>query len=222
MGRPDVAIIIPALNEEATVGAVVSAVRKYGQVIVVNDGSHDATSSRACEAGATVVDHLGNRGYDAALNTGFRKARELGCRYIVTMDADGQHHPEIVQRYVEAMEKSADVVLGIRNRKQRISEHIFAALTSALYGVKDPLCGMKGYRAEVYDRLGHFDSYGSIGTELALYVVKIGHKFVQMPVPTWERRGTTRFGSILKGNYRIFRAMALSFLKIKPKCHLRS
>src|SRR6185295_15627379 len=167
----------------ATVGMVVSRVRDYGQVIVVDDGSRDQTAERARAAGAVVVEHQANRGYDGALDTGFKKARELGCKYIVTMDADGQHQPELVAKYVAELEK-VDLVLGVRDRRQRISEHVFAAVAGALYGIRDPLCGMKGYRAEVYDELGHFDSYRSIGTELPLFGVKRGHKFTQLPVMT--------------------------------------
>ena len=85
-----------------------------------------------------------------------------------------------------------------------------------LWGIDDPLCGMKGYRMDVYRKLGHFDSYGSIGTELAIYGVRSGYSFVQVPVATRDRTGESRFGRAIKGNYLILRAAMLSFFLIRP------
>lgn len=214
---PELCIVIPAYNEAASIGPVVRRACELGQPVVVDDASGDRTGEIAREAGATVVTHDVNGGYDAALRSGFARARELNCRYVVTMDADGQHNPALLETYLQALRGGADIVLGIRDRRQRISEHVFAWLTSALYGVKDPLCGMKGFRMAVHDRLGHFDSYGSINTELALFAVRSGYRVEQLPVVTRDRMDKPRFARILRADYMILRAMLLSFVHIKPK-----
>ncbi len=91
MDRSRVAIVIPALNESLTIKGVVELASKYGIPIVVDDGSIDDTSNLALIAGGVVVSHEYTRGYDAALNSGFKKASEIGCDLIITLDADGQN-----------------------------------------------------------------------------------------------------------------------------------
>jgi glycosyltransferase involved in cell wall biosynthesis len=88
----ETAVLIPALNCGATIGAVVSAARRYvPYVLVVSDGSTDATVAEAVAAGAQIVTHDRPRGKGAALLTGMRALAERGVRRVVTMDGDGQH-----------------------------------------------------------------------------------------------------------------------------------
>ena len=203
-----VAIVIPAWNEAATIGRVVSSVLPGRTVIVVNDCSSDATASLAEAAGALVVNHTANRGYDGALQSGFEKADQLGVDIVVTFDADGQHDATILDQIILPLaENTADIVIGVRPRTARFSEALFGLYTRLRYGVSDILCGLKGYRIELYKRHGHFDSYGSIGTELALAALAGGARIAVVPVPVYERADHPRFGQGLKANGRILRAM---------------
>ena len=77
MVRSKVAIIIPAFNEEETITKVVKEATKFGKVIVIDDGSLDKTGEKAKRSGAILQIHKANLGYDAALNTGFKKAVKL-------------------------------------------------------------------------------------------------------------------------------------------------
>lgn len=212
MDRSRIAIIIPALNEAATIAGVVASVGKYGMPVVVDDGSSDMTGALATAAGAAVVSHGVNRGYDAALNSGFREARKLGCDAMVTMDADGQHDDTVVPHMIEKLDAGAKMVIGTRDQQARIAEKLFGTYAQWRYGVFDPLCGMKGYSSEIYDGLGHFDSYRSIGTELMLFGLRHGFPYAQVPVRTRERTGSPRFGSLWVANRQIFRAMAIGIL----------
>ena len=213
MDKYRVGIVIPALNESATIADIVEAVGKYGMPIVVDDGSADNTAELAIQTGAVVVVHQKTRGYDDALNSGFKKAAELGVQIIITVDADGQHDPSLVQKFIDAIDSGSDVVVGIRSRRQRAAEHLFAWYTGLRFGVKDPLCGMKAYRTNVYKAQGYFDVYGSIGTELTIFAAKNGYRVGQIAFEVRERSGQSRFGQILLGNYKIIRAMMLSLRK---------
>ena len=214
MDRSRVGIVIPALNESVTIESVVKAAGIYGVPIVVDDGSVDSTSELAMGAGAVVVSHSQNRGYDFALNSGFQKAAELGAEIIITLDADGQHDPSLIQKFIDKIDAGADVVIGARNERQRVSEHLFAWYTNLRFGIKDPLSGMKAYRKMVYESLGHFDSYNSIGTELMIFAAKNHLKISQILINVRERKGQSRFGQMLSGNYKIMRAMLLSIWRI--------
>lgn len=228
MERPRVAadlrlgIVIPALNESTSIAAVVMQARRYGLPIVVDDGSVDGTGAVARAAGADVVWHEHNLGYDRALDSGFIRAAVLGCERVITMDADGQHNPDLLAHFLSEFERGADVVVGVRDRRQRIAEHAFAWVAKWLWGVHDPLCGMKGYSMDVYRACGHFDSYGSIGTELTLFAVRNGFCIAQIPVATRDRVGSPRFGRLLLANWRIFRALLLSFGRTRGRSGVRS
>jgi glycosyltransferase involved in cell wall biosynthesis len=200
--------VIPAFNEEGTIAAVVAGASQHGTVIVVNDGSSDATAALAQSAGAIVVTNERSLGYDGAIDRGFLEAHRLGARIVLTMDADGQHRADLIPGFIERLGANADVVSGVRDRKQRASEHVFALLTRVFFGLRDPLCGMKAYRIDVYRALGHFDSYRSIGTELLLFAACSGRKIAQIAVPTRPRVGSPRFGSGLRANLRIFKALS--------------
>lgn len=218
MERSRIAIVVPALNEAATIGAVLARIREYGSAIVVNDGSRDATPELAKDAGAVVVSHAHNQGYDAALNSGFARAAELGCEYVITIDADGQHNPAQLREMIDHLDQGYDLVLGVRDRFQRIGERIFGWCGKRLWQISDPLCGMKGYRLELYRKAGHFDTFQSIGTELAVRSRVNGCRFIEMPVITRDRLDAPRFARKFAANYKILRALTiLAFLSCSGK-----
>ncbi|MEZ7500922.1 glycosyltransferase family 2 protein [Psychrobacter sp. Arc29] len=210
MDRSKIGLVIPAYNEANTIFDVVKAASKYGRPIVVNDCSNDSTAELALKAGATVVNHTVNLGYDGALNSGFARAHKIGCEVIITLDADGQHNPKLIKSFIDALENGSDMVLGIRSNKPRFSEHLFALATNKKFGIKDPLCGMKGYSAKVYEALGYFDSYESIGTELMLFAASNNFLFTQIFFNVEERQDRPRFGGALRSNLKILKAMSLS------------
>jgi glycosyltransferase involved in cell wall biosynthesis len=211
MDRYQLAVVIPAYNECDTIFRIVSSVIQYGVVIVVDDGSTDRTAQIARDAGAEVVCHDTNLGYDAALSSGFVYASTNRYNFVLTMDADGQHHPNLLPVFINELRNGADVVVGVRDRRQRISEVLFSFVSGLLWGIRDPLCGMKAYRIDLYNELGHFDSYGSIGTELAIYAARQGKKIVQIPVVTRDRIDTPRFGRKISANWRIIKALYHTF-----------
>lgn len=203
------AIVIPAFNEESAIARVIAGAKRFGQVIVVDDASSDATARVAAEQGADVVRQPSNRGYDQALSAGAARAKALACDAFITMDADGQHDPDSIAVFLERLRAGADVVVGTRDRLQRFGEWAFAVVGRRLWRIPDPLCGMKCYRMRVYDDLGHFDSYQSIGTELALHAAKRGFPIDNVPILTRPRTGVSRFGAGWRANRRILRALAI-------------
>lgn len=120
-------VVIPAYNEEATVGAVVQAVPRLiigcqeVEVIVVDDGSTDATNERAAAAGADrIITHSRNRGLVAAFNHGVGLALARRCDVVVHLDADGQHDPSLIPSLVAPiLSGESDLVVGVRRLKER-------------------------------------------------------------------------------------------------------
>ena len=207
MDKYKIAIVIPAFYEETTIYDVVQSVEKYGLVIVVNDASIDRTKQMAEDAGAIVVSHKENQGYDGALNSGFLKAEMLNCKAVVTFDADGQHSAEFIEEYIKELSNGVDLVLGIRPKPARISEKFFMYYSRYRFNWNDPLCGMKGYSMRLYRKLGYFDSKKSIGTELAVYGLEHGFSHTQIQITIAQRQDEPRFASICKSNLKIMKAL---------------
>jgi glycosyltransferase involved in cell wall biosynthesis len=149
--------IIPALNEERSIGSVVLRLRSLvDDVIVVNDGSRDATEEVARLAGAFVVSHTTNRGYGSAIRTGLEAAERLNPSAVVLLDADGQHRIEDVPALLEPIiDGTADVVVGSRfvdgrtrvPTVRRFAQHGLTLLTNAGSGVSltDSQSGMRAF-----------------------------------------------------------------------------
>jgi len=207
-----VAIVIPAFNESEAIAAVVTGISVFGSAIVVNDGSTDNTGQLALAAGALVVSHAVNRGYDAALASGLAKALAEEFDFAITVDGDGQHEPARIESLLDALLDGADVVVGIRGRFQRMSETLFASLAVLLWGISDPLCGMKGYRLSKFKGVGILCSYPSIGTELTIRAARSGWNIRQVHLSTRDRKGRSRFGEGFYANWLIFRAMLLGLV----------
>lgn len=114
---PSTLALIPAYNEAAHIGTVISAVRRHGlPVLVVDDGSLDQTGQIAAAAGATVLRQPSNAGKGLALRAGFRWALDHGFQEILTLDGDGQHDPAEIPCLLKAFEEEGhDLIIGARN-----------------------------------------------------------------------------------------------------------
>lgn len=183
------AVIIPAYREEGRIGPVVRQVRALGhEVIVIDDGSPDAGGAEAETAGATVIRHPENRGKGAAMTTGFAYAREKGYEAVVTMDADGQHDPAEIGKFIEAYERTGiPVLVGNRlwNPKgmplvRRLTNRFMSWLLSRAMRqyVPDTQCGYRLYRSDVTAHAAtesqRFDAESEILLRVAAHGWRIG------------------------------------------------
>src|SRR6185437_8535273 len=117
MEKTKVAAVIPAYNEEKHIGDVVRRTRqKLDDVLVVDDGSTDETAKRAREAGAEVIVHEQNRGKGETIKTGLRHWKDRQAEFVIILDADGQHRPEEIDRFVTAaaLSEQPKLILGTR------------------------------------------------------------------------------------------------------------
>lgn len=207
MVAPRLAAVIPAFNEARSIQAIVQQVSQRALAIVVDDGSTDDTASLARAAGAYVVSHPFNRGYDVALETGLQTAIDLGCTLAVTMDADGQHDPRLLDRFLEEFDNGADLIVGVRDHRQRWSETLFSIFARQIWALHDPLCGMKGYRLSKIINKYSINTYPSVGTELPILLIRNGIIPHQISVKTRPRNEKSRFGSGLSANVKIVKAL---------------
>lgn len=208
--EPKIVAVIPAFNEGRTIAKVIQGVRQVvDEVVVVDDCSKDDTGAQAAAAGAHVLRHESNGGYDASIDDGFKEAAKLGAGIIVTCDADSQHRPEDITKVLEPILRGeADVVAGQRDKTSHLGEKIFALYTRYRFGIRDPLCGLKAYRREVYDKVGHFDTLKSIGTQLVAEAWRNSFRIATVPVVIMPRPDESRFyAKLFKANLKTLKAM---------------
>ena len=210
MARSRIAILIPAYNEELSIGKVVKLSLKFGSVIVVDDGSNDKTFDNAKSAGAAVIRHSQNKGYDKALQTGYNYVIEKKFNFLITLDADGQHNPKDINLFIKELNDGASAVVGIRKKKQRFMEYVFSWITKLRWGISDPLCGMKAYKIESIKNSNCFNSIYSIGTNLMIYCLKKNLLVRQVQIKEKSRIGISRIGKTIYSNLKILFAIVLS------------
>ena len=108
--------VIPAYNEAKHIAQVVEQTQEFLPVLVIDDGSTDNTSELAKAAGAEVIRLSLNRGKGAAMRAGFSRVLELGCEAVITLDADGQHDPREIDRFLEAYNsRPVELIIGERD-----------------------------------------------------------------------------------------------------------
>ncbi len=193
-------VIVPAFNEAAAIASVVAGlvgVAAWQEILVVDDGSSDDTAARAESAGARVIRHPYNKGNGAAVKTGIRAA---GGRFVLIVDADGQHRPDDVTRIVAALDPY-DLVVGARagrtqaNFVRRLGNNVLNAIASPL--TERPIPELtSGLRAARRDRLEEFihllPNGFSTPTTTTLAFIKAGYNVGFEPIEAAPRVGDSK------------------------------
>ncbi len=190
-------VVIPAYRAEAHVGEVVRgvlAVSRAMGVVVVDDGSADATGERAREAGATVVRHEVNRGKWAALETGFGEFLKTSCRAVITLDADGQHSPAEIPNLVGPwIREGADIVIGTRKREvgnmpfvRILTNSISSGLVSLVAGttIRDSQSGFRLHSRRVIENVEVKTGGYEAESEILVKAARMGYKIAEAPIST--------------------------------------
>ena len=213
--------LIPALNAEATIASAVAGARRHlPTVLVVDDGSTDRTSQRAVSAGAQVIRHELNRGKGAALRTGFAWLLAREADAVVTLDADMQHDPEDIPRFLEAHARGgSDLIVGSRSmefeamtRGRRMGNRFSCGALRFFTGLDLP-DSQSGFRLYGGDFLRSLDlRRDSYDAEMeALLQAARGRRrveFISVRVPAVDGRATSSFRPWLD-TYRICRTVVL-------------
>jgi glycosyltransferase involved in cell wall biosynthesis len=192
--KPKIVAAIPCFNEERFIGSVVISTKKYvDKVVVIDDGSADATREVAAEAGAEVHQHFQNKGYGAAIRSAIEQGRRLGADVLVILDGDGQHDPKDIPRLVRPLiNGEADVVVGSRflggTSKppffRRLGQSVITALTNVGSGqkVSDSQSGFRAYSSEALKKLNLTEDGMSVSSEIQFAIKKSGLRVIEVPI----------------------------------------
>lgn len=208
--------LIPAYNEAARVGEVVSKTRQQvKEVVVIDDGSTDDTAAIASRAGAKVLRHEHNRGKGSAIITGLDYFRGSAIEFAIFLDADGQHDPEEIPKFVEAAcAVNAGVVVGTRMARTRdmplvrkLTNQFTSWVTSKLarQQIPDSQCGFRLLRRTVAGNLELSTAQFETETEMLIQAGRAGHKIVSIPVRTIYETGRASHIHPLRDTVRFFK-----------------
>jgi glycosyltransferase involved in cell wall biosynthesis len=189
----EVAALVPAYQAAAHLGEVLLrllALADPPEILVVDDGSRDATAEVARQLGARVLSFAGNRGKGHALLAGFRALREHPA--VVTLDADGQHPPERLPEFVAAWRAGAELVLGRRARSaampgaRRFANAFSSGWTSWLAGarISDSQCGYRLYSRAVIEGVPITPGRYELETQVAVRAARLGFRVAEVEIPT--------------------------------------
>jgi len=234
VSEPDVSVVIPCLDEAATVATVVEKARAgiaaaglTGEVIVVDNGSTDASAERAAAAGADVVREP-RRGYGSAYLAGLERARG---RYVVLADADDTYDLTRLGELLAPLRDGAALVLGSRFRgrilpgampwsHRFIGNPVLTAMLNMLFRVRvsDAHCGLRAVRREAIPTLALSATGMEFASEMVLKAAKRGLRIEEVPIVYHPRAGESKLNSV-RDAWRHIRFMLVhsaSFLFLIP------
>ncbi len=200
-----VAILIPAFNEEHTIETVLKILPKGISTYVIDDASTDKTAVIARKNQVIVLQNSSNQGYEKSLLFGFKYIMaNSNCDAIVILDADGEHDPEYVLEMLRYYNQGSDIVSGIRHRFNRISEIHTAHVFNLLYGLRDPLCGMRVYSTRFLQDYLENNQRLYLGILPLKFALKREYSLKQVEMSVGKRKDQSRFGSKFKSNIKIY------------------
>ncbi len=222
-----ISLVIPVLNEEATIASVVAAVPRgtIGEIIVVDGGSGDATVERARGAGARVLVEP-RSGYGAACRAGLG-ALGTDCAIVVFMDGDGSDDPDEIPRLIEPIRASeADFVIGSRARGKRergsmsahqlLIGHLVGLATKLLYGFRYTDMGpLRAIRREALEKLGMREMTYGWNLEMQMRAARAGLRILEIPVRHRVRAGgSSKVAGSVRGTLKAGARLAITFVRV--------
>jgi glycosyltransferase involved in cell wall biosynthesis len=205
-------IVMPAHNEESSIGRVLDALKAqgYSKVIVVDDGSSDKTAEVARKSGAVVISHHKNMGLGAALRTGLKVALERGADRAVTFDSDGQHDPKFVRNLLEGLD-GGDLVIGVREKQidaplhKRVGNFGLDFITYLFSGVfTDSQSGARAFNRRALELVKIRSDRYEVSSEIIIRAKQQGLRLREVPVRIFYTKYSKARGTTIASGFKIF------------------
>jgi len=207
VGRSRVAILICSYNEGKTVKKIVNQAMRFGKVFLIDDCSNDNTKKDLKNLKINYLRNKINLGYERSLNKGFNIILRQKFKFLITMDADGQHKISDLNKMTKRI-KNFDIVVGARAQKNNILEKILSFWTKKKIKLSDIICGLKAYNMEKFRDFKN--SNDLIGTQYLLYGVSRNFNIGEIKIFSQNRKvGNSRYYSRLSNYLKIVKLIFL-------------
>lgn len=234
-------ILIPAYNEEGSVGRVIRKIKKEcGEVdiLVINDGSRDKTAEVAQKAGAIVVSHIYNMGYGVSLQSGYKYAVDHDYEFIIQMDADGQHDVCNIGAIYDMLthgKHTYDIVIGSRfigERHSSMKVGIAKRVAMSFFNMAiklvtrkkftDPTSGLQGLSRRAFTAYSLYDNFDTNYPDANIITKMLlnGYWLREVPAVMHERRTGTSMHSGLRKNIAYMFTVTLNIVVVVMQFHL--
>jgi len=206
-----IAIGIPAYNEEKNIAKIIVKLQSNTDTIIVcNDGSNDSTGTIAEKLGALVINHHKNLGYGASIRSLFLKTRQMGFDILVTIDADGQHRVEDLNKVLQPIiDNKADIVIGSRflgkeqsmPRYRKIGIKVITSFTNVSTNkeITDAQSGFRAYNKKVLADIIPSEYGMGVSTEILIKANQKKFRIVEVPVEVSYEEGTSTHNPVFHG-----------------------
>ena len=211
MGRSRLGIVVPARNEEKTIKKVIVSLKKYGDVLIVDDASTDKTSFIIKNLQTKFIKNKINLGYEVTVQKGIKYLLKKKYKYIATFDADGEHDPKFLLNIKKF--KNFDLLIGKRKKLNRSSEYFFSFIVKLFFGVHDPLSGLKVYNTNILKNIQLINE-NDFNTYLIFKIKNLNGKIVHKSLNVKKRKDSSRLGNTFKVNFNIITSLFKLFFKI--------
>jgi glycosyltransferase involved in cell wall biosynthesis len=217
---------MPAFNEDKYIGSLVLKVRQYvDEVFVVDDGSSDETPKIARLAGADVIEHGGNKGYGAAIQTIMAEAKKRNPDILVILDTDAQHDPREIPNIIKPiLENTAECVIGTRKKQQkkipfyrRIGQKVILSSVKILADetLTDSECGFRAFSRLAYNTLELREKGMSISAETVAEAARHNLKIAQVPVEVSYLEDSSTLNPVKHG-FNVMRSIVTMISEQRP------
>ena len=212
----EVTVGIPAYNEEKNIASIIVKLKKISsRIIICNDGSTDSTGLIAKELGAIVINHQKNQGYGAAIKSIFLKSKEIGAKVLVTLDADGQHDVNEIDKLLKPItDDKCDIVIGSRflgetenvPSYRKLGINVITKLTNASIkkNLTDSQSGFRAYNKKVIEQVQLSDSGMGVSTEILIKASSKEFRIVEVPITISYGGDTSTHNPVTHGTSVIF------------------
>ena len=211
MGRHSLGIVVPARNEEKTIKNVLTSLKNYGDVLVVDDFSTDKTLFLTKNLKIKYIKNKKKLGYEATTLKGIKYLLKKKYKYIATFDADGEHDPKFLININKL--QNFDLLIGERKKLNRFSEYFFSYTVNFFFNIRDPLSGLKVYRSKILNQID-LNYENDYNTNLIFKIRGINGKIIHKPLNVKKRKDTSRLGNALKVNLNIIICLFRLLFKI--------
>jgi hypothetical protein len=207
-------ILIPAFNELKNLKRFIKNLNYSYNILVIDDGSTDKTFSWLKRNKIHFKKNNKNLGYEKSLIIGFKQILKIKkYKYILTMDADGQHLKSEIKKFVAKKNQKFDLIVGSRSKKNRFIERVISYYFSNFFKINDPLSGFKLYKTTILKKIDFTKISDLFLIDLLVENLQNNIKIKNINVTIKKRIGNPRVGNYLNVSIKMFKILLYLFKK---------